>query len=224
MSLGPGMVATDSETVAELIERLGGIPAERIRFKPTPGTATEADVIRWMDGPERRLFELIDGVLVEKAVGTREGFIGSYIARRLWNYAEPDGLGVVGGADAPFRFRLGLVRFPDVSFVSWNRIPGDEFPEDPIARLIPDLAVEVLSESNTPAEIELKLDHYFEAGVRAAWVIDPKKQSAVLYGTRTRSREIGIDGDLTAPKVLPGFRLPLRDVFASLRRKKRKPR
>jgi len=218
------MVATDGETVADLIERLGGVPAHRIRMKPAPGTATEADVIRWMDGPEKRLFELIDGVLVEKAVGTREGFLALYIGRMLGNFAEKNELGLVGGADAPFRLRLGLVRFPDVSFISWERIPGDVFPDDAIAELIPDLAVEVLSESNTAAEIELKLDHYFEFGVRAAWVIDPKAQCAVVYTTRTRSKAIGIDGDLTAPKVLPGFRLPMRDLFGALRRKKRKPR
>ena len=218
------MVATDSETVADLIERLGGIPAERIRLKPPPGTATGDDVIRWMDGPDKRLFELIDGVLVEKAVRTREGFLAAYISRRLWEFAEQEGLGVVGGADAPFRFRLGLVRFPDVSFVSWDRIAGDEFPDDPIAGLIPDLAIDVLSESNTPREIELKLDHYFETGVRAAWVVDPKEQTAVIHSSRTWTKQIGVDGDLTAAKVLPGFRLPLRDVFASLRRRKKKPR
>ena len=218
------MVATESETVAELIERLGGIPAERIRLKPAPGTATEDDVIRWLDGPNKRLFELIDGVLVEKAVGMREAILATWLSHRLTGYCDQTGAGVIVGADGPYRLRLGLVRYPDVSFVSWDRVPGDEFPEDPIAAVIPDLAVEVLSESNTSAEIELKLDHYFDAGVRSAWIIDPKKQSAVLYGSRTRSKEIGIDGDLTAPKVLPGFRLPLREVFASLRRKKRKPR
>jgi len=218
------MVATESETVAELIDRLGGVPAERIRLKPAPGTATEDDVIRWLDGPNKRLFELIDGVLVEKAVGMREAILAAWLGHRLSEYCDQTGAGIIAGADGPHRLRLGLVRYPDVSFVSWERIPGDEFPDDPIARLIPDLAVEVLSESNIPAEIELKLDHYFEAGVRAAWVIDPKKQSALLYGSRARSREIGTDGDLTAPKVLPGFRLPLREVFASLRRKKRKPR
>jgi Uma2 family endonuclease len=218
------MVATESETVAELIERLGGIPAERIRLKPAPGTATEEDVIRWLDGPNKRLFELIDGVLVEKAVGMREAILAAWLSHRLTEYCDQTGAGVIAGADGPYRLRLGLVRYPDISFVSWDRIPGDELPDDPIATFIPDLAVEVLSESNTPAEIELKLDHYFDAGVRAAWVIDPKKQSAVLYGSRTRAKEIGLDGELVAPKVLPGFRLPLREVFASLRRKKRKPR
>jgi Uma2 family endonuclease len=103
-------------------------------------------------------------------------------------------------------------------------MPGGVVPNDPISQIVPDLAAEVLSESNTPAEIERKLDNYFEAGVRVAWVVDPKTQLAVVYTSRTRSKEIGIDGELTAPKVLPGFRLPMRDLFASLRRKKRKPR
>jgi Uma2 family endonuclease len=212
------------KTVADLIDRLGGIPAERIRLDPRPGHATEDDLIRLLDGEDKRICELIDGVLVEKAMGTREGLFAAYLGRLIGNHADEMDLGLVLGGDSPFRLRLGLVRFPDVSFVSWNRIPGNEFPEDPVAKIIPDLAVEVLSPSNTVAEIELKLDHYFEAGVRLAWVIDPKKQKARIYTSRSRIQEIGTDGALIGGKVLPGFRLPLADVFASARRKKRKPR
>jgi Uma2 family endonuclease len=111
-----------------------------------------------------------------------------------------------------------------VSFVSWARLPGDEFLDDPIAEVVPDLAVEVLGKSNTLAEIELKLDHYFEAGVRLVWVIDPKKQRAKIYSSRSRMQEIGTESALLGSKVLPGFRLALRDVFAATHRKKRKPR
>ena len=71
------------------------------------------------------------------------------------------------GPDGPFRLRLGLVRYPDISFISWDRLPGGEFPEDPCAGVVPDFAVEVLSASNTAAEIELKLDDYFRPG--SAW-------------------------------------------------------
>jgi Uma2 family endonuclease len=218
------MVATDSETVADLIEQLGGIPAYRIRLKPMPGTATEEDVVRWLDGPNKRMFELIDGTLVEKAVGVREAIMAAFLVRRLGDYCDETDAGVVVGADGPFRLRLGLIRYPDVSYISWDRMPGGVVPDDAVCRVIPDLAVEVLSESNTQAEIERKLDNYFEAGVRLAWVIDPKSQSAATYSSRTRSRTAGIDGELTGGKVLPGFRLPIRDLFASLRRKKRKPR
>lgn len=218
------VLAPKPESVADLIDRLGGIPAERIRMQPPPGTATEKDLLRLLDAEDKRICELIDGVLVEKAVATREGVYAAYISRMIWNHAEDFDLGVVLGGDAPFRFRLGLIRIPDVSFVSWGRIPGGEFPDDPISELIPDLAVEVLSKTNTLAEIELKLDNYFDAGVRLAWVIDPKKERAKIYSSRSRMQEIESDAELLGGKVLPGFRLPLRDVFASIRRKKRKPR
>lgn len=218
------VLAPKPESVADLIDRLGGIPAERIRMQPPPGTATEKDLLRLLDAEDKRICELIDGVLVEKAVATREGLYAAYLTRMLWNHAEEFDLGVVLGADAPFRFRLGLVRVPDVSFVSWGRIPGGEFPDDPISEVIPDLAIEVLSKTNTLAEIELKLDNYFDAGVRLAWVIDPKKERAKIYSSRSRMQEIDSDAELLGSKVLPGFRLPLRDVFASIRRKKRKPR
>lgn len=218
------VLAPKPESVADLIDRLGGIPAERIRMQPPPGTATEKDLLRLLDAEDKRICELIDGVLVDKAVATREGPYAAYVSRMIWNHAEEFDLGVVLGGDSPFRFRLGLVRVPDVSFVSWGRIPGGEFPDDPISEIIPDLAVEVLSKTNTLAEIELKLDNYFEAGVRLAWVIDPRKERAKIYSSRSRMQEIGSDAELPGSKVLPGFRLPLRDVFASIRRKKRKPR
>jgi Uma2 family endonuclease len=218
------VLAPKPESVADLIDRLGGIPAERIRMQPPPGTATEKDLLRLLDAEDKRICELIDGVLVEKAVATREGVLAAYLSRMIGNHAEEFDLGVVLGGDSPFRFRLGLVRIPDVSYVSWGRIPGGEFPDDPISELIPDLAVEVLSKSNTLAEIELKLDNYFEAGVRLAWVIDPRKERAKIYTSRSRMQEIGADAELLGGKVLPGFRLPLADVFASIRRKKRKPR
>ncbi|HKA06090.1 MAG TPA: Uma2 family endonuclease [Gemmataceae bacterium] len=220
------MVATENGTitVADLVERLGGVPGERIFLTPAPGKATEDDLIRLLEGPNKVICELIDGVLVEKALATPEGIMAVFVGRKIGNFADEEDLGLVGDSGSPFRFRLGLVRIPDVSFTSWVRIGADEFPSDPIANLIPDLAVEVLSQANTPAEIELKLDHYFEAGVRLVWIIDPKRQKARAYTSRRRSQEIGIDGDLLGGRVLPGFRLPLKDVIHSTRRRKRKPR
>jgi Uma2 family endonuclease len=220
------MVATEYEVdnVGELIERLGGIPANRILLKPAPGKATERDLIKLLDGPNKRICELIDGVLVEKAMGFRESLLASWIVHRLWAFAAENDLGIVLGADSPYRLRLGLIRLPDVSFIGWTHMPGDEAPDEPVSKIIPDLAIEVLSKSNTPAEIELKLDHYFEAGVRLAWVIDPKKQKAQVYTSRSRTQEIGIEGELSGGRILPGFRLPLKDIFAATRRKKRKPK
>jgi Uma2 family endonuclease len=215
---------SNNDTVADLIYRLGDIPTNRILITPMLGQATEDDVTKYLDGENKRIVELIDGVLVEKPMATSEGILAGHIFRKVGNYVEDHDLGIVAPGDSPFRLRLGLVRIPDVSFISWARVPGEEFPTDAIAGLVPDLAVEVLSESNTVREIELKLDHYFQAGVRLAWIVDPSTKTADVYTSRRRSREIDIDGELLGGKVLPGFRLPMRDIFASLRRKKRKPR
>ena len=75
------------ETLADLLEQLGGIAPDRVRFRPALGTATEKDVLALRNGPERRLCELVDGVLVEKAMGFRESFLAlvlGSILRALW--------------------------------------------------------------------------------------------------------------------------------------------
>lgn len=67
-------------TLADVLQQLGGISPRRIRFRPAPGTATEEDVIRIRDR-ERRLFELVDGVLVEKVMGYWESVLAIELAR-----------------------------------------------------------------------------------------------------------------------------------------------
>jgi len=220
------IAAVDEEelTVADLLHRLGDVPAERVMLVPTPGTATEDDLLRLLEAPRKRICELIDGVLVEKAMGAREGLLGSWLGHTLWSFVDENDLGLVFAADSPFRLRLGLVRFPDVCFISWDRIPDDEMPDDAIAKIVPDLAVEVLSRSNTVREIELKLDHYFEAGVRLAWVIDPKKEVADVYRSRRKVKHLDATGDLEGGKVLLGFKLSLAKLFAVPKRKKRRPK
>src|SRR5580693_5312561 len=85
------------ETLAELIDNLGGVPLKRIRMTPPPGTATEQDVIAQRDGPKRRLCELIDGVLVEKVMGTKESLLAGVILRLLGNFVDEHDLGAVFG-------------------------------------------------------------------------------------------------------------------------------
>src|SRR5438128_1663033 len=92
-------IHTEHDNLAELITLLGGVPLERIRTHPAPGTATEADVAATRQAPERRLCELIDGVLVEKAVGARESLLAAILVQLIWNHVEAHGLGIVLGAD-----------------------------------------------------------------------------------------------------------------------------
>src|SRR5262245_26385476 len=166
------------ENLAELMDRIGNVPLERIRMTPPPGLATERDLLRALRKPENKLLELVDGVLVEKAAGTREALLGGIIVQLLWNYVEEHDLGQVLPAGGLLRLAPGSVRVPDVSFISWNQLPAGDLPADAIASLYPDLAIEVLSKGNTRGEIDRKLRDCFFAGTRLAWVINPKTQTA----------------------------------------------
>jgi Uma2 family endonuclease len=221
-------VATEAnpttETLADLVRRIGDVPLERIRMHPPPGTAKERDVLAAHAAPQRWLCELVDGVLVEKAVGSREALVAALLVQRMWNFLDEHDLGLALGADGMLRLRPGLVRIPDVSFISWDRLPGGELPDVAIARVAPDLAVEVISESNTTSEIERKLDEYFDTGVRLAWVIDPATESARVYTTRHKSRRLDKEQSLSGGSVLPGFLVPLKDLFGRRRRRRRESR
>ena len=204
-------------TLADLMERLGRVPLERIRFRPPPGTATETDVLE-VRSREKICCELIDGVLVEKAVGYEESILAIYIASMLGEFVRTRNLGHVTGEQGMIRLFPGLVRIPDVAFASWNRFPQRRLSGDPIPNLVPDLAVEVLSRSNTPAEMNIKIGEYFTAGVRRVWVIDIETRTAKDFRSAEQSTTIDEHGSLDAEIVLPGFTLSLSELFAELDR------
>lgn len=201
-------------TVAELLKKLGGIPAERVLLDPPPGTATEKDVL----AVERqgRICELVDGVLVEKAMGFAESYLALRIAFFLQGFLQQHKLGFLAGEDGTLRLWPGLVRIPDVSFISWDQLPKRKIPKKPIPDLYPDLAVEVLSRKNTKAEIDRKLHEYFRSGTRLAWVVDPRKRTVRVYTAPDQSRPRTEEESLDGGDVMPGLSLPLREVFAEL--------
>jgi Uma2 family endonuclease len=199
-------------TLADLLQRFGPIPAARIRSDPAPGTATEQDVIT-LDVRDNRLFELVDGVLVEKAMGFYESYLAMRLGRFLLTFVEQHDLGIVAGEAGMLRLAPGLVRIPDVSFVSWDRLPDRRIPRQPIPDLTPDLVVEVLSESNTAREMDQKLHEYFAAGARLAWYVLPDLQEVHVYTGPDQREVITADHTLHGGEVLPGFTLPVRRLF-----------
>ena len=202
-------------TVRDLLRRLGNIPPERVRLHPTPGTATEKDVIEVLDR-ENRPCELVDGTLVEKGMGYQESRIAMLIGTFLNVFVLPRKLGLVTGPDGTIKLFAGLVRMPDVAFTSWDRLPNRKLPRAPIPALAPDLAVEVLSRSNTKAEMTRKLGEYFDAGVRLVWIVDLRKRTARVYTAVDQSVLIQENQALDGGDVLPGFVLPLSELFADV--------
>jgi len=202
----------DDETMADLLRRLGDVPPARVRMRPNPGTATEADVIA-IKAKENRLFELVDGTLVEKGMGYAESRIALGLAHHLETYLETNDLGILAGADGMLRLQFRRVRIPDVSFISWARIPDPSVLDQPIPDLVPDLAVEILSPSNTRGEMEIKLREYFAAGVRVVWYVNPPTRTARVYNSPETWTDISPDGAMEGGDILPGFRLGMRDWF-----------
>src|SRR5437588_10969424 len=196
------VISPSIKTLADLLDRLGGIPLDRIRFRPFPGTATVQDVID-IQHQEGKLCELVEGVLLEKAVGYNESSLAVFLAGLLNAFVIPRNLGLVTGPDGTVELVADLVRVPDVAFTSRDRLPGRRPPAAPVPRLAPNLAVEVLSRSNPPDEMAAKRRDYFSAGVELVWEIDSRTRTVVVYTSPTESATLGLGDTLDGGTVLP---------------------
>lgn len=206
------------QTLADLMKRLGNPPLERVRFRPFPGTATLQDVID-IHEKEGLTCELISGVLLEKPMGEQESELAIMLGGLLSEFVRKRNLGTTTGPDGAKEIKLKLVRIPDIAFTSWDRIPGRKRSKKPIPRVVPNLAIEILSRNNTPGEMKAKRKDYFEAGVELVWEIDPKRRRAKVYRSLTDVRTLTEGERLDGEHVLPGFGLSLAELFGELDRR-----
>ncbi|HLL90750.1 MAG TPA: Uma2 family endonuclease [Tepidisphaeraceae bacterium] len=206
-------------TLADLLADLGDVPSERVWLRPTPGTATEADVVRIVDGDDKRLVELVENTLVEKPVGVREALLAAAIIEALRGFVRPRNLGIVLGADAMLRMGRGNIRLPDVTYTAWADLPGGTVPETSVGRFPATVAVEVLSASNRKREMHRKREEYFASGTAVVWEFDPATRTVAVYtpaDANAPATRLGAADTLEGGAVLPGFKLPLAPVFAEL--------
>jgi Uma2 family endonuclease len=208
------------KNVAELVEHLGNVPLERIRMKPLPGTATEKDALATEREPRKTRCELIDGVLVEKVIELVDALVEMNVIRYLVDFVEENNLGVTLGLGCMFRLYPGRIRIPDVCFVSWDRMPNGKLPREKISSLVPDLTVDFLCSGRTEKEMELKLRDYFQAETRMAWLIQSQTKTVEVYTAPNNKYRLGRNERLDGGDVLPGFRLPLKQLFELPRRKR----
>lgn len=196
-------------------ERLGAVPLWRIRTNPAPGTATERDVERILRD-EDRICELIDGVLVEKAVSDESAGLALEIGRLLGNFVVPRRLGWVLGADGFVRLFGTQLRAPDVSFARRDQRPQNRLLKTGYTNQAPALAVEVFSPGNTVSELEHKRDEFFAAGTELFWIVYPERQVIEVSISADTHRTLGRDETLSGETVLPGFSVKVSEIFDSL--------
>ena len=125
-------------------------------------------------------------------------------------------LGIVLGPDGMMRLAPGLVRIPDVSFISRRPIARwQSVPREPIPDLAPDLAVEVISRHNTRKEMDRKLQDYFAAGTRLVWFVYHSPRHEVRVYVKPEEFSVVRESEtLDGGDVLPGFQLTVSDLFA----------
>lgn len=212
----PAAPALPRVTVADVLRRLGDIPADRVRFSPVPGQATFEDLVHVNGTRDAQICEWVDGTLVEKAMGFHESWLAVIIIGELYAYLKTNDIGMASAPDGVMKILPGVGRAPDVAFIPWEKLKDGKPParEDRVPAVVPDLVIELLSASNTPAEMARKRDEYFRAGVKRVWEIDPVSRAANVFTGPSAVTPVPADGALDGETILPGFALSLRDLFA----------
>jgi len=165
------------------------------------------------------LYEIVNGERREiPPMGTLAGTLASVLAHYLNAFGIERKLGLAV-SEVLFCLRPGQSsRRPDVAFVSYSRWPLTLPPVDDPSEFdfAPNLAVEVVSPSNTATEIEDKIKEYFDAGVDLVWVIHPRHRRIYVHESASQTRLLVETDELDGGNVLPGFRLSISALFDPL--------
>lgn len=165
---------------------------------------------------DETLYEVVNGQRVEKPpMSTEANRLAFDIAFELESFARARKSGRAGTEQL---FLLNpqtkLQRRPDVYFVSFERWPANQRLPIPDAwPVVPNLAVEVISPSNLSVTVLEKVEEYFQAGVERVWVVYPGLKRFYVYESPTNIRVLTEADTLDGGPVLPGFQLPLTNLF-----------
>lgn len=165
--------------------------------------------------PDYALYELVEGELVPMSpTGVAHARFEHRLSRLLGNYVAEQRLGevMVGEIGMLIRRNPDTVRAADILFISHERFARAS--EGPYLDVPPELIVEVLSPSESWTMVRRKLHDYFEMGVTVVAIADLEQKVITLFRSPTELTELGAHGAFTLPDILPGFTLPLEELFA----------
>lgn len=180
---------------------------------PPGGSMTAAELFTLPD--DGRGYELSRGMLVCMAPSAyMPSSVSGRLLVRVGVFVDEHHLGEYGSAEGGFLLRSNpdTVRAPDAWFVRADRVPGGD-AADQYFLGAPDLAIEVLSPSDRFDTVMLKVRDYLDAGTPLTWVFDPKSRLTAVFRPGQAVRFLDEDDVLDGEDVLPGFTLPLRDLY-----------
>ena len=161
------------------------------------------------------LYDLVVGELVRREpVGAEHGIVGGNVFGRIWQFAREHGLGEVLLSNTIYVYQRDPDRSlkPDISFVRADRVPTGEAFWRPI-EIPPDLAVEVVAKSERADQVEEKVALYRDFGVPLLWGLWSRRKTVTVYEAGRPLRELSDADELDGGEVLPGFRVPVADLF-----------
>ncbi len=159
-------------------------------------------------------YELVNGELVDMGnSGMEHGGIGSFLGGLLAIYVRQHKLGIVCDSSTAFTLKNGNKRSPDISFVSKERLKGLKQPPRGFFKGSPDLAVEILSPSNTIEEIHEKIVEYFANDTRLVWVIHPDEKYVLVYHATEPDGFLRPQNVLDGEAIVPGFSVSVAELF-----------
>lgn len=172
---------------------------------------TAAELERMPDDDSVQI-ELDEGEIIAMAPASEEhGFVEIDLGARLHQFVKAHDLGRVYPGDTGFRLSPDTVRCPDIAFVRKERVAAVRSAG--FANGAPDLAVEVLSPSNSFRQMSRKIRQYFAAGCRTVWLIHLDRREVEVFEASGADRTLTAEDVLDAPELLPGFRLRVGELF-----------
>lgn len=157
--------------------------------------------------------ELINGGLTMVPAGFEHEIIGAYLIFVLNKFVSEHKLGAICGPDLGCRMKSENLRCPDVSFISKERLQKfDRIPKG-FFNGSPDLAVEILSPSDTVENIHGKIVEYFENDTVLVWVVNPEDQTVTAYQSPSTHKRLTNKDTLDGADVLAGFSIPVASLF-----------
>jgi Uma2 family endonuclease len=169
---------------------------------------TEADLLCLPD--DGRKYELVDGRLVEVPTGGRHGKIAVELCVRLYPATKP--WATMFDSSTGFRMAQGNIRSPDVSVMRTERLPDGKAPEGFVDGA-PDLAIEVISPSETMSALLTKMAEYFESGAQEVWLLFPERKQVHRYRAELVVEVLNEDDTLNGAPLLPDFTVRVGDLF-----------
>jgi Uma2 family endonuclease len=178
-------------------------------------TLLTAEEFFWLYSHKEGDYELVKGEVIEMPPpGGVHGGVAVNIASSLNTHVRQHQLGrVVVETGFCLGCRPDTVRGPDVAFVRQERVPPEGMPRA-FFQGPPDLAVEVVSPSDTAAELETKVYEYLDSGAQRVWVFYPDTRRVAVHRPDGTARWYTEEDTLEDTELLPGFSLPIREVFA----------